>query len=212
MYVMRVQAQDSLSRRFAAIYDAYRISKGMQPLCYAPELDSFSMARLSESIEGNRDCFLDTGYHCPGLKDMHYKFEPMVHAYNINHKNFPVIGENMAYRSQKHWLEVTYKEEGNFLTKFYRSIRRFLGMKTEIKDREIERVERYPVNDAFSNIEQSIIKGWIKSPGHNELLLSKEGTHYSFKVMETMHYNLRYVHAVLIMAKRDTVQKTITKK
>lgn len=205
-------AQDSISKRFAVLYDAYRITKGMNPLCYAPELDSFSTARLAISIEGNRDCFLDTGYQCQGDKDLHFKFLPMVKQFNKTHTYFPIIGENMAYRSQKHWLEFTYKKQGNVLTKLYQTMCKVLGIEIELPQKEIEKIERFPVNDAFSNIEGSVLNGWIRSPGHNRLLLTTEGTHYSFKIMETMHYNLRYIHAVLIMARRDTVQQPLSKK
>jgi hypothetical protein len=118
----------------------------------------------------------------------------------------------MAYRSQKHWLEFTYKKHGNVLTKLYQTMCKVLGIEIELPQKEIEKIERFPVNDAFSNIEGSVLNGWIRSPGHNRLLLTTEGTHYSFKIMETMHYNLRYIHAVLIMARRDTVQQPLSKK
>jgi hypothetical protein len=57
-----------------------------------------------------------------------------------------------------------------------------------------------------------MLNGWINSPGHNALLLSKEGTHYSFKIMETMNLNLRHMYGVFIMARRDTVQQSLSKK
>ena len=205
-------AQDSISKRFAVLYDAYRITKGMNPLCYAPELDSFSTARLAISIEGTRECFVDTGYQCPEGRNLHFKFKPMASAFNSNSRSLRIVGENMGVDFQAHVVDITYKKKGNIFTKFYRSICTFFGIELEKQKREIESIERTPYKDTFKHIEHTMLNGWIHSPGHNSLLLSQEGTHYSFKIMETKHWNLLIMYAVFIMARRDTVQQPLSKK
>jgi hypothetical protein len=104
-------AQDSISQRFASMYDAYRIAKGMNPPCYAPELDSFSTVRLVMSIEGTRECFVDTGFQCPGDRNLHFKFKPMASAFNSNKPSVRIIGENMMLESQSFILDMKYKKK-----------------------------------------------------------------------------------------------------
>ena len=183
-------AQDSLSIEFIKVYNQYRIQNNLPLLQYDMQLDSFAMIRLVESAQGTDDCFTDSNFQCKdGLRNLHYKFLSNATDFNNINSSISVQGENMtvfpgytsAIRIQRlSWL-TTYSKIDTITT---------------------------PIISSIKEIAEEFLAAWISSPGHNQLLLSKQPTLFAFKTYRTLHNNKPYVHGVFVIGSQKPIKSS----
>lgn len=186
-----MNAQDSLSAVFAKILNEYRIQNNLNPLDYDSNLDSVAMLRLIESANGTDHCFSDPrkGFDCKdgGVRDLHFKFQKTADLFNKNNDTIQIIGENMRAAPE---FEAIYMIPADKINTNFNldtiPIDHFIC--SEVKD-----------------IAESCLKGWIKSPRHNSILLHINAKAFSFKIFRTKHFNLDWLHAVFLITDKKQV-------
>ena len=148
-------AQDSLSIEFIKVYNQYRIQNNLPLLQYDMQLDSFAMIRLVESAQGTDDCFTDSNFQCKdGLRNLHYRFLSNATDFNNTNSRISVQGENMVVSPGS--IAVIRIQRLSWLTPY-----------------RIDTIIT-PVISSIKEIAEEFLAAWISSPGHNQLLLSKQ--------------------------------------
>lgn len=184
-------AQDSLSIEFIKIYNQYRIQNNLPLLQYDMELDSFAKIRLVESAQGTDDCFNDPNFngHCKdGIRNLHYRFLSNATDFNNTNSRISVQGENMVVSPGS--ISVIRIQRLSWLTPYR-------------KDTIIT-----PVISSIKEIAEEFLAAWISSPGHNQLLLSKQPTLFAFKTYRTLHNNKPYVHGVFVIGSQKPIKSS----
>jgi hypothetical protein len=65
-----------------------------------------------------------------------------------------------------------------------------------------------PTISSIKEIAEEFLAAWISSPGHNQLLLSKQPTLFAFKIYRTLHNNKPYVHGVFVMGSQKPIKSS----
>ena len=181
-------AQDSLSIEFIKVYNQYRIQNNLPLLQYDMQLDSFAMIRLVESAQGTDDCFTDSNYKCKDGRDLHHRFLSNATDFNNINSRISIEGENMAV---------------------------FPGYTRVIRIQSLSWHTPYridtiitPIISSIKEIAEEFLAAWISSPGHNQLLLSKQPTLFAFKTYRTLHNNKPYVHGVFVIGSQKPIKSS----
>ena len=184
-------AQDSLSIEFIKVYNQYRIQNNLPLLQYDMQLDSFAMIRLVESAQGTDDCFDDPNFNgnCKdGLRNLHYRFLSNATDFNNTNSRISVQGENMVVSPGS--IAVIRIQRLSWLTPY-----------------RIDTIIT-PVISSIKEIAEEFLAAWISSPGHNQLLLSKQPTLFAFKTYRTLHNNKPYVHGVFLIGSQKPIKSS----
>ena len=65
-----------------------------------------------------------------------------------------------------------------------------------------------PIISSIKEIAKEFLAAWISSPGHNQLLLSKQPTLFAFKTYRTLHNNKPYVHGVFVIGSQKPIKSS----
>lgn len=199
-----VLSQDSLSREFMTLFNAYRAEKGMTALQYDMQLDSFAFERLRIVSAGIDDCFqrLDSFSICPDGRNQHFKFQRMAMIFDESTESMKVQGENMTVVAE--FPIYTDYPRKTFWEKLKRYIYRLLSIEYE-KSKPI-----YSAGNAvkLKNLPKNFLQSWINSTKHNAFLLNEHITHIGFRVYHTTHYGLPYIHGVFLGGKHIYPEST----
>jgi hypothetical protein len=147
------------------------------------------MIRLVESAQGTDDCFTDSNFQCKdGLRNLHYRFLSNATYFNNINSRISAQGENMAVFPG--YTRVIRMQRLSWLTPY-----------------RIDTIIT-PTISSIKEIAEEFLAAWISSPGHNQLLLSKQPTLFAFKIYRTLHNNKPYVHGVFVMGSQKPIKSS----
>jgi len=197
-------SQDSLSREFLTLFNAYRTEKGLPALQYDMQLDSFGLERLKIVSEGIHDCFqrLDSFSICPDGRNQHFKFQRMAVQFDKSTESMKVQGENMTVVAEFP-IYTDYPRRT-----FWENIKRFIYKLLSIEYEKSKLIYSAGNKAILKNLPKFFLQSWINSPKHNAFLLDKDITHIGFRVFHTTHYGLPYIHSVFLGGKHIYPEST----
>ena len=184
LMVHSVIAQDSLSRQYLSYVNMYRLVHNLPLLEYDMQLDSLALVRLIESAKGVDDCFEESefkGLCKDGIRNLHFKFKSNTEDFHNNTNRIFVLGENMVAAPEYCTFQRGFSLGG-----------------TPISISETIHIKN---GKNVANPAKKFLGGWIKSPGHNQILLAVDATLCAFKIYRTMHNNKQWLHGVFLIAK-----------
>ena len=172
LMVHSIIAQDSLSRQYLSYVNIYRFLHNLPVLEYDMQLDSLAIIRLIESAKGVDDCFEEPefkGLCKDGIRNLHFKFKSNTEDFHNNTNRIFVLGENMVAAPEYCTFQRGFSLGG-----------------TPISISETIHIKN---GKNVANPAKKFLGGWIKSPGHNQILLAVDATLCAFKIYRTMHNN-----------------------
>ena len=117
-----------------------------------------------------------------GIRNQHFKFQKTMDYFNKHNDSLMILSENMLVIAE------------------FTSIGKTLGGNVVTKDNLDSFIVSYRVCTPLSEIAEFSLKSWIDSPKHNQNLLHRTATRISYKIFRMKHYNLDWIHSVLILA------------
>lgn len=212
-------SQDSTSLKFLEIYNKYRKEKGLSPLEYSKELETFADERLKVVMKETDHCFpcRDWDNRCPTI-DLHFKFSPMAQSNNADSgKKFLVMTENMSVRAE--FRETVTRKDENIPKKkrgFFGKISKFFSSIFSSKNEEDVAINYTDVpNDSMyvykfhrrdttktEDIPMIFFEGWKNSDGHRRNFEIPNLTHFAFKTCKAIHNGNEWLHGVWIAGKQ----------